>query len=260
MKNLIKSIIYELLKSKLLLFIYLAMVALMIALGLLNSSDFNCASGIYVKDASMTYIFPLFVIAVVVGIVICPDYKDKVANYELLSGHSRISVFLSRMICAIIPGAFMAYLLTFLPMISGTIASGWGDKLSFSDVLLRQILFIFPFIRIATFMACLAFIVKNEYVLMAAGAVLSFGSLVLISLFQDVNTNVFVGVYNLNYLMSYDKWSIYNISPTEGVVEYISAKGSIDSKMIAGTIIVSCVMTLVYMVIGYALFRKSEMN
>ena len=259
MKNLIKSIVYEVVRSKLLIIVYSAMAVLMFVLGIINSKDIS-ASGMYVQDASLTYTFPLFVIAAVVGIVICPDYRDKVSNYEILSGHSRSSVYFARTLCAVIPAAFMAYLLTFLPLRSGIIVRGWGDRLIFSDVLLRQLLFIFPFIRIASFTACLAFVFKSEYILMALGVVYSFGSLFLTSIYTDVSSSVYTGFYNLNYLMSYDKWSIYNISPTEGIVRYASATGSVNITMVIATVAVSLLMTLVYLFIGYAMFKKTEMN
>lgn len=259
MKNLIRSILYETVRSKILLIFYPAMVALMILLGLINAPE-TTTSGMYVQDSSISYTFPLAVLAAIVGIVICPDYRDKVGNYEILSGHSRISVYLSRVLCAVIPAAFLAYILTFLPMITGIVFCGWGDRLVFSDVLVRQLLFIFPFLRLAAFTACLAFVIKSEYVLIALGFVYSFGSLFITFLFKEVSSSVFISVYNLNYLMSYDVWSIYNPSPTRGIVKYASATGAIDSKMIVGTIIASCVMTLVYVFIGYALFRRNEMN
>lgn len=260
MKNLTKSIIYEMLKSKLMLVIYFILAGVMILLGLINVPEYLCTSGVYVTDPSMMYTFPLFVIAAVVGIVICPDYKDKVANYEVLSGHSRISVYLSRTLCAIVAASLLAFSLTFLPMIAGNIMCGWGDKISFTDALLRQLLFIFPLIRLAAFTACLAFIIKNEYVLIGIGAGYVFGSLIISSVFEDVSSSVLISFYNLNYLMSYDKWTIYNITQEMGIVKYTSAVGSIDGKMIIGTIAVSSAMTLIYLIIGYALFRRSEMN
>ena len=91
MKNLIKSILYEVTRSKLLLITYSFMIALMILLGLINAPE-SSTSGMYITDSSLPYTFPLFVIALTVGMVICPDYRDKVGNYEILSGHSRISV------------------------------------------------------------------------------------------------------------------------------------------------------------------------
>lgn len=259
MKKLIKSILFEVVRSKLLLIIYPLLFALMILLGLINAPE-STVSGMYISDSSLFYTFPLAAVAAIVGIVICPDYRDKVGNYEILSGHSRISVYLSRVLCAIIPAAFLAYILTFLPLVSGIIVAGWGEKLVFSDVLARQLLFIFPFLRLAAFSACLAFVIKNEYVMLATGFVISIGSLSITSLFEEVSSSVFISVYNLNYLMSFDTWSIYNLSPTKGIVKYSSATGAIDPKMIVATITVSSAMTLIYILIGYALFRRSEMN
>ncbi len=259
MKNLIKSIIYETMRSKLLIIFYLVMVAVMILLGALNACDYT-TSGLYIQDQSITYIFPLTVTALVVGIVICPDLKDKVANYEILSGHSRISVYLARVLCAIIPAAFLSYFLTFLPMISGILFWGWGDRLDLTDVLLRQALFIFPFIRLAAFTCVLAFMIKSEYAMIAIGVAYSFGTLFLSGIFEEASSSVFVSIYNFSYLMGFDRWTIYNISPESGIIRYASATGSISSEMIVSTITASMLMTLVYVVLGYALFRRNEMN
>ena len=77
---------------------------------------------------------------------------------------------------------------------------------------------------------------------------------------EEASSSVFVSVYNFSYLMGFDRWTIYNISPESGIIRYASATGSISSEMIVSTITASMLMTLVYVVLGYALFRRNEMN
>ena len=120
MKNIIRSIGYEILHSKMLIRIYICMMLVMILLGLLNvgiDDQMSGASGMLADNPVMSYEFSIFIIALVVGIICGEDYKDGVANYEVLSGHSRLSIFLARSLFGIITSSILAMVLSFIPMI-----------------------------------------------------------------------------------------------------------------------------------------------
>ena len=92
MKNIMKSIWFEILHSKLMIKIYVAFIIVMGLIAVLNvniDTQKTGASGMLASNPELIYQFPIFILALIVGTICGEDYKDKVANYEVLSGHSR---------------------------------------------------------------------------------------------------------------------------------------------------------------------------
>lgn len=176
-----------------------------------------------------------------------------------MSGHSRVSIFLARALMAIGVAAILATVLSFVPIVFGNAVFKWGNKLVLSDVVIRNLLLFFPYVRIAAFMVVLTFLVKNPYVIMASGFVMMMGGSILGDMMQN-GSNVFISIYNMKLLCTYDGWSTYNLDPVKGIVEYNAYNSSVTTSLVLGTIIVSLLMTAFYLFMGYALFRRDEMN
>ena len=262
MKNIIRSIGYEILHSKMLIRIYICMMLVMILLGLLNvgiNDQMSGASGMLADNPVMSYEFSIFIIALVVGIICGEDYKDGVANYEVLSGHSRLSIFLARSLFGIITSSILAMVLSFIPMISGTIINGWGEHLKLGDVIVRLLLLFFPYLRLAAFLAVITFLVKNHFVIMASGFVIMMGGTLLSDILSDT-CNPYISIFNMKWLMSYDGWSIYNLDPGQGIAYYNSYNSGLTSELVVETIVISLIMTVLYLFMGYALFRRDELK
>lgn len=262
MKNIMKSIWFEILHSKLLIRIYVAFVIIMGLIAVLNvniDTQNTGASGMITDNATIIYEFPVFILALIVGVICGEDYKDKVANYEILSGHSRISIFFARSLMGIIPGAVLATILCFIPLIVGTLVGGWGNELVLSDVIIREFLIFFPMLRLAAFFALLTFMIKNQYIMMAIGFVVSMFQTILNEMLS-YSKSVYVSIFNMGLLMSFDGWSIYNVDPGEGIQYYHSYVSSVSMQLVIGTIVVSLLMTAFYLFMGYALFRRDELN
>ena len=96
MNNIIKSMIYELRKSRFVLVLFLVIAAANVLVTVLNISantfDEATTSAMLSEAKNTTFLFAEFFVIAAVGIIIGSDFKDKVANYELMSGHSRIQV------------------------------------------------------------------------------------------------------------------------------------------------------------------------
>lgn len=262
MKNIMKSIWFEILHSKLLIRIYVAFVFIMGLIAVLNvniDTKKTGASGMITDNAAIIYEFPIFILALIVGVICGEDYKDKVANYEILSGHSRKSIFFARSLMGIIPGAVLATILCFIPLIVGTLVGGWGKELVLSDVIIREILMFFPMLRLAAFFALLTFLIKNQYIMMAIGFVVSTFQTILNEMLSH-SKSVYVSIFNMGLLMNFDGWSIYNVDPASGVVYYNSYVSSVSMQLVIGTIVVSLLMTAFYLFMGYALFRRDELS
>ena len=77
--------------------------------------------------------------------------------------------------------------------------------------------------------------------------------------FQHSKT-VFVSLFNMILLTQYQGWSNYNLDPVLGVVRYYAYDSGVTREMVAGTIVASLLMTIFYLFMGYALFRRDELN
>ena len=258
MKNIIESIVFEIRRSKLLPGLSICLTVILVVMSALSMGD-DLTSGLYLGSSSITFMFPVFIVGAVVGIVCCSDMKDKVANYEILSGHSREQFYFARFILSVFPASILAFALSFVPMIFGKIFYGWGDKLVFSEVLTRQLLYIFPFLRLAAFFVCISFLVRNDLIMIAVSFGMSILAPILFTFFPDASKSVFISIYNFNYLMDFHVWEIYNVS-AEGILKYKTGTSAIEPGMITGTITISLVMTLVYMILGYGLFKRSDID
>ena len=263
MNNIIKSMIYELRKSRFVLVLFLVIAAANVLVTVLNISanTFNEAttSAMLSEAKNTTFLFAEFFVIAAVGIIIGSDFKDKVANYELMSGHSRIQVYLARSVFAVILSALLGTVLAFVFLVTGNIFFGFGGRLVLSDVILRTFLYLFPFLRVAAFTVILTFTIKNQYVVMGIG----YGIETLNSVFSGVvsdHDNLLTANFNLNLLADYDGWSVYNLSSTDGIVNYACYDSSLSSGAIVGTILVSVIVMVVYLIIGYGLFRRDDLN
>ena len=262
MKNIMRSIWFEILHSKLMIRIYVAFIIIMGLIAVLNvniDKEASGASGMLASDPIIIYEFPIFILAFIVGIICGDDYKDKVANYEVLSGHSRKSIFFARTLMGIFVGAVLATILCFIPIIVGTMVGGWGDELLLSDVIIRLSLFIFPMLRLAAFFALLTFLIKNPYIIMAIGFVVSVTPAFLSGMLSH-SQSIYISTFNMGLLTKFDGWSIYNVDPQVGIVKYNSYISSVSPELVIGTIAASLVMTAFYLFMGYALFRRDDLN
>lgn len=263
MKNIIKSIIYELIKSRLMIILFCLMAAMNILVTILNISEntFHEAttSAMLSEAKSTTFLFAEFFVIAAVGLIAGSDFRDKVANYELMSGHSRIQFYLARSMFSVIFAALMGTILSFIPLVSGNIFYDFGDRLVLGDVILRTFLYFFPYLRLAAFIVILTFIVKNQYAVMGIGyGIISFNT--VLSETISNHDNLLTANFNLNLLADYDGWSVYNISKTEGIVNYASYDSSLSTGNVIGTILISIAVMAVYLIIGYGLFRRDDLS
>ena len=127
------------------------------------------------------------------------------------------------------------------------------------DVIVRQLLFFFPFMRLGAFLVVLTFLIKNPYIIMAAGFVIGNAGMMLQEMFGIPNS-LYISIFNMGLLTEYGGWSIYNIDPGVGVVYYHAYDSSLTIGLVVGTVVVSLVMTAFYLFMGYALFRRDELN
>lgn len=246
MKNIISSIVYSQLRSKLLIRIYILFIAVMAFTTVMNMDDGENTlhtGELMMGGASLTYVFNFFILAMAVGIIFCEDFKDKTANYEIMRGYSRLKIYLSRGLFAMVTASLMTLLLSFVPLIAGNIAYGWGDMPDLGDFIVRVLLYFFPFMRVAAFLTILSVIIRNQYVIMGIGYFAM--DYIIIRSGTDGECSVLRGLItgfdSVIYLTKYDS----NLS-------HLSLKGGML------TVAVSVVMSAVYLFIGYRVFKRRD--
>lgn len=263
MKRLLSSLSYQSLRDGALyrltgIFI-VAMAVFGIVIGI-ASDETPCAGRLIADAPSVLWLFQYLIIAIVVGTVSAGDFKDKDLYYEIMSGHSRVDIFLSRAIPSTVLSALLAVLLSAVPVISNCIVFGWGDVIEVKGAVIRIALCFFPFLRLASFYTLTAFLSKNRMVVTALGYMAMICCIFLQNVITGSQSAFLLSSFNLQKLMDYGTWSIYNLDPTGGIVMYTAYDSSISKSMAAGTIMISVLVSAVYLLAGYGFFCKNDLD
>lgn len=255
MRNIIKALTYQTRTDNVTYYSILLAVFLTI-FGML---DFDMTGSEYVAlNGESISLLPVFLILMLGVRILGWDYADKTMNYEILSGHHRREVYFARVIVAHIWCIAFCVGFMLLPIIIFTLINGWGETMDFGGMALRFALAIFPMIRIVCQYVLLVFIVKSAYIAWAAGYLLSMFSMLIPMLFEELmqikftyqfaNTNL-MKLFTFNQSMGYVNGEDVTICHTE-----------LEPSMIIGTIGVSVAVSVICIVLGYVIFRKSDVN
>lgn len=259
MNNIIKSLCYDAVKSKGLIRL---VIFIMLLMGLITVLNINLAgelpgtSGMLVSNPDITYLMGFLFTGILIAMISGDGFADKTSNYEVMSGHSRKSIIIARGLFGAVVTALVLTAASFIPIIVGNIFFDWGDSLRLSDVIIRQLLYFFPLLRISAFTVSMLYIIRNQYITM----ILGYGLIMFVNMVDHINKSYYSAVSNLELLTDYKGWSIYNLDPVDGIVEYSAYDSSIDPKMVFGTIAVSLVMAAFYLILAYAVFRREDID
>ena len=183
------------------------------------------------------------------------DFVDKTCNYEIMSGHTRREVYFGRVIPTVILSTLGTMFLIAAPIAAEVIMlGGWGDKVSFTDMLCRFLLMAFPIARITCEFIFLTFIIKNPYVVMGISYV------VCIALGMSVPVNektMFVlGMTNINALTVIDSWQSFGLC---GDMHYIY-ETALSADIVIPTILTSVIISGIALFLGYVFFKNDDMH
>ena len=199
-----------------------------------------------------------------VGMVCGDDMSDKTINHEIMAGRSRAASYLGRVIPVLIAAPIVSLIVYGAPFLLYDKMYGWGDTLPASVVLTRCLLAMLPMLRLCAFMAMLTFIAKNALITVTAAMApsiitigLATGAAQSSAIFSKLMERPWLlSVADLAYYGSFDSWYTYDLSMNM----YYTFYPSIPAANIALTVILSLVMTAVYLVIGYHYFHYDDMN
>ncbi len=255
MRNIIKALNYQTRTDNVTYY----SILLGIFLTIFGMLDFDVTGSEYVAfEGESISLLPVFLILMLGVRILGWDYADKTMNYEILSGHHRREVYFARVIVAHIWCIAFCVGFILLPVLFFTLINGWGTTMDFGGMALRFALAIFPMIRIVCQYVLLVFLVKSAYVAWAAGYLLSMFSMIIPMLFEELmqikftyqfaNTNL-TKLFTFNQSIGYVNGEDVTICHTE-----------LEPSVIIGTIGVSVAVSVICIVLGYIIFKKSDVN
>lgn len=255
MRNIIKALNYQTRTDNVTYY----SILLAIFLTIFGMLDFDMTGSEYLAlNGESISLLPVFLILMLGVRILGWDYADKTMNYEILSGHHRREVYFARVIVAHIWCIAFCVGFMLIPVLVFTLINGWGVTMDFGGMALRFALAIFPMIRIVCQYVLLVFLVKSAYIAWAAGYLLSMFAMFIPMLFEELmqikftyqfaNTNL-TKLFTFNQSIGYVNGEDVTICHTE-----------LDPSMIIGTIGVSVAVSVICIVLGYIIFKKSDVN
>lgn len=262
MGTIIRSQLYQLKRMKFAFVIYLLFVLVVGLTTITMSGSEACVhvEEFMLKNPDFMVSFGMLTIGLWVGYTCGMDFKDKVGNYEVMYGHSRLQVYAGRFIPGCFVSAISATILVFVTFLAGGLFVGFEGGEDTVNLCIRCALTIFPYLRMSAFLVCLAFMIRNPYIIMSLGYGLFMAYAATSSLELKLSRLTIGSITNLRGLVDCSGWSIYNLDPAKGIVTYGTFDTGLSVGLVLGTIVSSLVMMGIYFIIGYLFFTKSDLD
>jgi len=192
--------------------------------------------------------------------IVGSDLGDKTLNYEIMGGHKRFQVYFGRTAAGILWGAVLPWLVMALPFIYFTVLNGWNKHMVYTDpeeIIFRFLLLLFPLFRLTVIYIVTTFITKS------AGKAMIFIYLVvdvLIMIAEIMDSFFDIKLHYWTAVTSFQDLSVVSNSRSmviEGK-EYMFFDGSLSTGYIAGTVAVNLILGIIYMTIGYVIFKRKD--
>ena len=250
MWNIAKAQLYQLKRERLVLamFFVILLIQMVFAFGVGDERIVSGSEYIATMD-SMSVMWTLFFVSVLVGQMTGKDFMDRTANYELMTGHLRSEVFWGRAIPVLVLGTVGTMILVLAPVVVMSAAYGWGDKITVGQYAVRFVLMAFPILRIISELFFLTMLTKNAYLTMVLGYL-------MVMLGDVFPPNVILGVSNVNLLCQYSSWGIYSF----GDYEYVMYQGDLSASSAIATVLSSLIFGAAFLVLSNSYFKKDDLR
>lgn len=260
MWNIIKAQNYQIRGDNLVILVLLA--GLLLPTGtLLMDFDISELTGSFFM-AQLGSVLPIclgMVLVILVSRICGWDAGDKTMNYEVLAGHSRAEVYFGRVIMSVIWGLGNGIAMLVLPVLGITVINGWGNNMNLGAAAVRCVLFLFPMLRLICEFAMLAFLLRDCYKAMLIGWSFFAVSMVGIMVYEglaDTALTVQLVITNMREVIGFGNYKIEYIGG-EDILVYMTG---MDASLVLGTILVSLLAGGACLAVGYAVFKKQDMN
>lgn len=263
MFNVMKAQTFQLLRSNSTYYVFLfglfmsgATAAIMIADGV--DVEMKGSTWLIIMSGVFEMLLPM--IAIVFSVIVCnSDMGDKTINYEILTGKRRSDIFFGRAIVSTAMTVLCCLIAVVVPILCVTAFMGWGHTMTVSDVALRIAAMLFPVIRLAAFFVLLSFLFGNKSAVIATSFVVMLFEMIVISFEEIIPATISMSLFSVDIISRI--FTIQNIG-----FDYIDGK---DVQVVKDVLEMSTLRTaavsgiagtIVFLLIGYAFFRKRDMN
>lgn len=262
MINIIKAVNYQI-KRDIMTYVAICVGLLMAFLPLMEvgiDSIKEMNGGLYSRAYMSFMLFVPYIMSCLIGAsTIGKDMGDKTINYEVMAGHSRGEVFAARVILAFAWDIGLCILVSAIPIGIVTLINGWGRNVVFADIAARYMVHITSAFRINAFVILVTTIMRHP----AAGGFISYGILNMSMLpLLVLNEIVEVKIYHV-FAMA-DILYMSFISNMRVIVENGNKipvyDMALDKGFLTGAIVIPLVVSAVYVVLAYLVFKKRDLK
>lgn len=259
MRNLLKAIRYQM-RNDLSVVILFLIVAVIYGILIVSDVDFSRITGSQFL-ASMGAVYPILFMILISFLTtrICGwDFTDRTLNYEILAGHSRQQVYISK-ICASLTWSLVSCMIfTALPVLVMTIIYGWGTNIAPGSAIACFGLAVFPMIQLISEILLLTFLIKNFLLALIISFMMSEFLIMLDILLTSSGhaSLLFLALPNLTTLFDFSNYHSEYINGEDVMV----IDTVLSAPVIAMTIISSVLVSAGCLLLGYHLFRKADLK
>ncbi len=247
MKDILKAQMYQMGRRKLRFFILVIVTAAFTVFSLSH----DVINGALLSDAvcSLTKIISMFIPMFIVagtGDICTDDLSDNTAYTEILSGHTRLEVFLGRVIPAVIFSVSGAALICSVPVIIGYQIYDSCCSMAVGDIIFRGILLLFPVLRMACFSVLVSFITRNRIIIL------------VLSMFMALNArpSLTLSTTTMAKIFDFKAWATHGLDFSQNMIYDMS----MTAGDVFGIVAVSLIMSALYLFIGYYYFSKDDLT
>ena len=228
--------------------------------GMMNSgSTSEMTPSLYYASSNLgtVFVFSLIGVMILGSKLVAGDAADKTLNYELMAGHSRTRVFTGRMISGFLWGTVLVFIIFMLPVGLFDLIYGWGPETVKGEVLLRCVLTFFTMMRYCAYVMMLATVTRSA----GKGIALGYATMMIIAIVQSILEEllkiviVYPTAFTNGCALLIATNSKYVVENGKQVCKFDTA---VTGEMIWKTIGVSILFTVIYMVISYINFKKTD--
>jgi len=189
------------------------------------------------------------------------DFTDKTLNYEVIYGHKRSSIYFGRAIVGIVSGLFRSGIVLLIAVVVPTVILGWGWTVPAGEMILRYFLVALEIIRLMSFVIMISFMAKSN----VAGAFAGFAAgLIPMMILEFINIDeeklhfisCFFSSLSISEATSFENYSTDYVLGND-VIVYLDRIGT-NTAVLMSVIAVVCIV--VYLLAGYAAFRKTDIH
>lgn len=202
----------------------------------------------------------LMIFAAIIVPSICGcDMNDKTINYELLSGHSRSQTYFGRVIVGFLWAVIGGVLITLGPILLVTVIKGWGNTIMLGDALSVYALTLVVYIRCIAELSLFTFLVRNSFAAGFLGFALFEATGIAGMVIEELFDKKLDCLFSITNMLAVSELSNSRIMVIDGEAVEVFSTAFYEGLM-TDTIIVSLVMVVCCILLGYAIFKKRDMK